>query len=101
MNNRILTTGDVANRWGRSQEFVRSLIRNGKLKPEKYWSKGERYRISLDEVLKTEHQLAQSYVDRNRITLVAKALGINRRYARRYVDLIPEKKEVISTAKER
>ena len=101
MNNQILTTREIANRWGCSQEFVRSLIQNGRLRPKERGEKRIRYRVSLEEVLKTEHQLAQSYIDRKKITLVAIALGINRRYARQYLDLTPERKEDTNTAKGR
>ncbi len=101
MNNQILTTGEIADRWDCSQEFVRSLIRNGKLRPEKRWDELEHYRISLEEVLKTEYQLVQSNFDSDIITLLTKALGVNRRYAREYANSISEKKEDVNTAKGR
>lgn len=80
----ILKTGEIAKRWHRSREFVQSLIRSGKLQPVRRWEERAHYRVSLDEVLIVEQQLAQAELERQKNTALAKMLGINKRYVKGY-----------------
>ena len=87
MTDELLTTGQIANRWGCSQEFVRYLIRRGKLHSIEHLEKRTHYRICMEEVLRTENEIKKLNAERYRINLIAKMAGINRKYVKpNYLD---------------
>ena len=86
-----LTTSEVASLCLRSEEWVRQQIRKGKIPALRRLNEGildgregtEDYRVPIEDFIRVAEQLRLPSPDEVKIRILAKHMGISRRYAKK------------------